>query len=250
MCDENCNVTSCAFDRGDCKEYRPSRSSFKKKGCPCPSELLSDGFCDNACNSSACSYDGGDCLALVYCPVAMCNASILGDGKCDAECNVYDCGYDAGDCSVESVEDDHGHLFAGDVGLLITYTILFHLFPALVLDQRNKSRFQELAHYQDISTLRKMYENEENLKTGGGLDYYFSTRTINLFTLMKDLKTAQTFLLNHEKTTKSKEPGPAPAVPKCCEGAATRLATSPKIVLFVLCGMQLFDFVTDCWTAY
>ena len=98
ICDAECNVTSCAFDRGSCI------AQFAAACAPgCDQSWLHDGECDDACFSAACAWDGGDCAAMDIegCPNS-CFADYIDDGECDRACNTPECLWDGNDCA-------HGH---------------------------------------------------------------------------------------------------------------------------------------------
>ncbi|KAK9818491.1 hypothetical protein WJX74_001230 [Apatococcus lobatus] len=63
FCDTACNVTSCAFDGGDCANVtRNSQFEAEKKCSPsCMLSWLGDRYCDAACNVASCGFDLGDC---------------------------------------------------------------------------------------------------------------------------------------------------------------------------------------------
>ncbi|KAK8790856.1 hypothetical protein WA158_005487 [Blastocystis sp. Blastoise] len=89
-CDSACNVASCLFDLGDCKDknsqgndstsekgkesynYGHGSTSSEKpvsKGtCKsgCPSNWIGDGTCDRGCNNKECGFDGFDCGINLY----------------------------------------------------------------------------------------------------------------------------------------------------------------------------------------
>jgi hypothetical protein len=64
VCDAECYVESCYYDKGDCdslpqNELQMMLSRFCSPGCD--RSEIGDGFCDASCNTDACQHDGGDC---------------------------------------------------------------------------------------------------------------------------------------------------------------------------------------------
>jgi hypothetical protein len=67
-CDLDCNITSCAHDKGDCQADGRGPVSFQSNATDCPMECrterkLGDSNCDRECYTSACGWDKGDCEA-------------------------------------------------------------------------------------------------------------------------------------------------------------------------------------------
>jgi len=67
VCDAECFVESCFYDKGDCDSLAPEElqmklSEFCSSGCEIND--IGDGFCDTFCNTQACQFDGGDCEQL------------------------------------------------------------------------------------------------------------------------------------------------------------------------------------------
>lgn len=64
VCDAECYVESCFYDKGDCDSLAPEElhiklSDFCSSGCETID--IGDDFCDTFCNTEACQFDGGDC---------------------------------------------------------------------------------------------------------------------------------------------------------------------------------------------
>ena len=65
MCDLECYVESCYFDKGDCDNIAPDElqlmlSNICSPGCNVGD--IGDGFCDKPCDTQACQYDDADCV--------------------------------------------------------------------------------------------------------------------------------------------------------------------------------------------
>ena len=64
VCDIECYVESCYFDKNDCDTLAPDElqqmlSNVCSPGCDIGD--IGDGFCDKPCNTQTCQHDGGDC---------------------------------------------------------------------------------------------------------------------------------------------------------------------------------------------
>jgi len=118
-CDDENNIATCAWDKGDCcgvvkknyckickcldPGYKPSCGNPKYK---------KDGNCDDENNNAACEYDGGDCCGVAvkknYCKICKCLdpnpkkgcalPQYKKDGNCDDGNNIKECDFDGGDC--------------------------------------------------------------------------------------------------------------------------------------------------------
>jgi len=64
VCDIECYVESCYFDKDDCNTLAPDELQMKlSRICSpgCDIGDIGDGFCDKPCNTQTCQHDGGDC---------------------------------------------------------------------------------------------------------------------------------------------------------------------------------------------
>ncbi|TDH68116.1 hypothetical protein CCR75_005423 [Bremia lactucae] len=91
MCDQECNVTACDFDMGDCGcDVDPLTGSVE-----CNSEKVA-----NLLEHAAKPRKISDAICE-----GMCYYSWLGNGVCDRVCNVSSCAFDGGECQVPQLDD-------------------------------------------------------------------------------------------------------------------------------------------------
>ena len=113
ICDAGCNVESCEFDKGDCKD--PTTGEPKTQCSEfCQERYIGDTWCDDECYIEACNWDGGDCdekygpgekvedekeEEVVECAFE-CKNSMIDNGTCDLACRFSSaCNYDGNDCT-------------------------------------------------------------------------------------------------------------------------------------------------------
>jgi hypothetical protein len=124
QCDLRCNISSCAFDHGDCGVGLSPGAVFggyvrNATDCPvvCYERKRGDSTCERECYTLACGWGKGDCEAgRKYKPLDRCADGCLpadiDDKTCNEACNTAACGFDgATDRPAISATD---HLRGGD----------------------------------------------------------------------------------------------------------------------------------------
>ena len=111
---ENCNVSRCLFDLGDCINVSKANAYGYRSG-----------------NSGS---NGGSGRTWPYCS-SGCPPTWIGDKVCDKKCDNIECGYDGGDCGIQVIYD---HLEGFEIGTSKTArTEIFAIHLQAYLNQRN-----------------------------------------------------------------------------------------------------------------